>query len=112
VPLLRNADRAIIAPEKLRDYLLDPLHIDNRGKARLFAALGYTRANWEQLESDLRTQHLTKEATFGRKTEHGDRYRIVAVLRGPRGSANIRSIWQYDIGSDLPRFISAYQENA
>ena len=111
MPLLRNADRAIIEPQKLRDYLFVAEHVDNRGKARLFAALGYARENWQDFDRDLRSQHLTQVASFSRKTPHGDRYRIVAVLQGPRGSANIRSIWQYDLGSDVPRFLSAYGED-
>jgi hypothetical protein len=108
VPLLRNADRAIIRAEKVRDYLLNPANAKNNGKWRLFVALGYSRSNWERMADDLREQHLGHEAVFSRRTPFGDMYEIVARLQGPAGRATIKSIWQYDIGSDRPRFISAY----
>jgi hypothetical protein len=107
---LPNADRAVIPVEKLRDYLLNVAHPQNRGKARLFAALGYTPGNWETLASDLRTQHLPNDATESGTSLDGVKYTIIAPLLGPTGSANIKSIWQIDFGSEVPRFISAYGE--
>jgi hypothetical protein len=82
--LIQNSDLAVIAPEKLRDYLY-PL---NRGKARFFRALGYTQDNWPQLASDLRNQHLTRDATEGRSSVSGRTYLIIDALRGPIGLAN------------------------
>ena len=108
MPLLRNADRAIIEEQKLRDYLLNPDNPNNGGKWRVFFAIGYRPESWEILETDLRQQHLTQEAEFSRATPHGDRYKIAAVLHGPRGSANIESVWQFDVGSEVARLISAY----
>jgi hypothetical protein len=76
---------------KLRDYVLDILHKDNRGKARVLTALGYTRQNWELLAQDLREQHLTKDAVPSKMTRGGQTYVIVARLQGPTGSANMKS---------------------
>lgn len=106
--LLPNADQAIIPAGKLLDYLLDESHKDNKGKARVLAALGYTRRNWELLAHDLREQHLTKDAMSGRVTRGGQTYLIVARLQGPTGSANMKSVWQIDFGSDVPRLLSVY----
>ena len=49
-----HADRAIIAPEKLRDYLLNPLHRRGGPKARLLMSLGYRAEDFDKLEQDLR----------------------------------------------------------
>ena len=49
-----NAEGAVIAPEKLRDYLLNPSHRRGGSKARLLVSLGYEGNEWERLESDLR----------------------------------------------------------
>jgi hypothetical protein len=49
VKLAEGAVYASIPAAKM-DYLLNPEHPENRGKARLFAALGYTLSNWRQLE--------------------------------------------------------------
>ena len=53
-----NADRAIIAVEKLTAYLLNPSHKRGSVKARLLISLGYRTSTPEILESDLR-QHLS-----------------------------------------------------
>jgi hypothetical protein len=106
--LLPNAERAIIAPAKLRDYLLNGFHPQNLGKARLFAALGYRQENWGQLAEDLRVQHLTRDATEGRPSAYGSTYEIVTLLHGPLGSATIKSVWMIDFGSDVPRFLTAH----
>jgi uncharacterized protein DUF6883 len=51
---LPAAERAVIAPAKIRDYLLSTSHPVGRFKAPFFASLGYTNANWRRLEEDLR----------------------------------------------------------
>jgi hypothetical protein len=66
--LVPNKDLALIAPEKLRDYLLNPVHPLNRSKARFFRAPGYTQDDWTQLAVDLHTQHLTRDAAEGRSS--------------------------------------------
>jgi hypothetical protein len=52
--ILSNIERVVIPAEKLRNYALNEMHRDNGGKARLFAALGYTQANWERMAQDIR----------------------------------------------------------
>ena len=105
--ILPNAAHAVIPPEKLRDYLLNPDHPENGGKARVFAALGYTAANWEELAEDLRQQHVSLDAEE-QLHPFWTRYIIAGRLQGPKGSANIRSVWQIDSGSQIPRLITAY----
>ncbi len=97
---LPNADRAIISEGKVMIYLLEESHPDNRGKARLLRALGYSREEWRRLESDLRAQHLTQEADdLGVDSYGGHRWQIVAPLDGPSGSARMKSIWLFEPGS-------------
>jgi hypothetical protein len=105
---LTNVQSTIILPEKM-DYILNAEHPENGGKARLFAALGYTQENWEQLASDLRTQHLILDAQEVEPTRHGRKFEIVGLLRGPKGFANILSVWIIRWGEDFPRFVTAYR---
>ena len=58
--------KAIIAAEKLKDYLLIPQPIND--KSRFLALAGYTQDNWHRLEQDLRTQILTCEAQLQETT--------------------------------------------
>ena len=108
---LPNAENAVIAEDKLRDYLLNPGHRRGGSKARLLILLGYSAENWQQLEAHLRTQHLPCDVAEIAETDWGMRYEIVAPLVCPSGeSVNLRSIWQVDIGTDAPRLITMYPE--
>ncbi|MEE9295067.1 MAG: hypothetical protein V3W34_08940 [Phycisphaerae bacterium] len=106
-----NADQAVIAPEKIRDYLLNPTHRRGAAKARLLLSLGYRGEEWQRLDSDLRRQHLTADVDVSRETDYGTRFEIVAPLRGPGGRiVTFRTVWQIDTGTDLPRLITMYPE--
>jgi hypothetical protein len=108
---LPNADNAEIAPSKLTEYLLNPMHRRGGGKANLLISSGYQSDNWQQLEADLRRQHLTADVTDTRTTEYGQRFEIVASLNTPSGRALLlRSVWQIDTGTDHPRLITIYPE--
>jgi hypothetical protein len=104
-----NADKAIIAPEKLRDYLLNPDHRRGSSKARLLLASGYRTEEWRTLEADLRRQHLTADVASMQNNTFGQRLEIQAVLSTPSGRKIVFcSIWQIDIGTDVPRLITMY----
>jgi hypothetical protein len=106
---ISNADQAIIAPEKIRDYLLDAGHRRGGSKARVLLSLGYRREDWELLERDIRQQHLTADVAVNKENPWGQRYEIRAPLITPSGrTIMIESIWQIDAGSNVPRFITMY----
>ncbi len=84
--------KAIIAPEKLKDYLLVLLFKDD--KSQYLAKGGYTQDNWLQLEQDLREHILTLEATPTNKTIHGQKYEIIGNLRGINNKIlSVKTIW-------------------
>jgi hypothetical protein len=106
-----NAERAVIAEEKLCKYLLNAEHRRGGSKARLLLRMGYTMEGWQQLEEDLRASHLTRDVERVTDTEYGPRYELVAPLTGPAGlSILFRSVWQIDSGTDVPRRITIYPE--
>ena len=103
---LPNAERAIIAPEKLRDYLLSPER--SGGKAAFFERLGYTRADWQRLESDFRAS-LTSEAEEVAPTQFGRKFVIRAALTGASGATEeVLSVWIIRAGEEVPRFVTTY----
>ena len=57
---LPNAERAVVDPAKVRDYLLAAAHPVGRFKARFFVSLGYAAEQWERLRDDL--WHLPSQA--------------------------------------------------
>jgi len=50
---LPNAERAIVEREKIVDYLLNPAHPDNGGKAQFFLSLGFRVNEWQAFASAL-----------------------------------------------------------
>ena len=106
---LPNADEAIIAPEKLRDYLLSSQHPTGCHKSAFFAGLGYTGEDWEVLERALRDQHLASDAEEEETTEWGRMFVVTAPLIGPHGrQASVRSVWIIRREEETPRFVTAY----
>lgn len=106
---LPNADLAVVPERKLTDYLLNPAHPDNGGKADFFAKLGFRRSEWESFAVALRT--LAKTSPVSRQTEspHGRKYVIVGAIETPDGkSAMVQTIWIVDSGLDVPRLVTAY----
>jgi len=106
---LPNADQAIIDPQKKHGYLLSVSHPVGRFKARFFTALGYVAERWQELELDLRTQHLTHDAELSESLPDGRLFTIRAILSGRNGqSALVLSVWFMPAVGGVPRFVTAY----
>jgi hypothetical protein len=104
-----NADRAIIAADKLAGYLLNVSHKRGSSKARLLLTFGYRPDNPHSLESDLRAQHLSLDVTRTHAHAYGVVYEIEGPIKTPGGrSVRFCSVWQVDTGTDVPRFITMY----
>ena len=100
-----NADRAIVASEKLTGYLLNVSQKRGGPKARLLLSVGYRSDDPQSLESDLRTQHLSLHVTRTSKNAYGVVYEVEGPIRTPSGrTISFCSIWQIDTGTrKLPR---------
>ena len=100
-------ERAAIDPRKLRDYALNPKHDTGRFKAAFFAKMGYSSEDWEQLEQDIRQQHLTQPAETGQVSPFGQKYTITASLQGPNGEQRwITTVWIIRPDQDWPEMIT------
>lgn len=105
---LPAADRVVIEPAKVRDYLLSSEHAIGRAKAHFFRALGFTQAAWPQLEEALRALARTGEAEVGDATVFGQKYLVRGILQGPRQRADTVTVWIVLHGEAVPRFVTAY----
>lgn len=100
-------ENTIIAPEKLYRYLLVPRAADD--KSKFLAVAGYTRENWQVLESDLRQQILALEAAEVEPTKHGTVYEIRGNLRGPNGmTLSVATIWMTELATGQTKFITLF----
>ncbi len=104
---LPNAANARIDPRKLRDYALNPEHSSGKYKAAFFRQMGYTLENWEQLEQDIRAQHLSQPAEPGQPSFYGRKYVITAPLHGPLGIARqVATVWILRAGNDFVELVT------
>jgi hypothetical protein len=102
---------AVIAAEKLRDYLLSPTHPDGGAKATYLGRLGYTQEDWARLDRDLRDQILSREVDPARPSAYGQKYEILGPLTGPSGATGwVRTIWIVRTGDTSPRLVTLIPE--
>ncbi|MBI3245190.1 MAG: hypothetical protein HYZ50_01645 [Deltaproteobacteria bacterium] len=108
---LPNPERAVIASDKLVQYLLNTEHKRGGHKAQVLLNFGYRVTSWQQLQTDIRRFHLLAEVEVVRQTPYGTRYEIRAPLQTPSGrTLMVRTIWQIDEGTDFPRLITLFPD--
>ena len=83
---LPHADRAVVEPRKVRDYLLSIHHPVGEIEARYFLSAGYSIGDRQRLRDDLLRLARTGEATFLGLGPHGREYEV----RGTAGSGSSR----------------------
>mgnify|MGYP001119249046 CR=1 FL=1 len=106
---LPNAERAIVPPEKVRDYLLSPEHRIGRSKARFFGALGFTQEAWPRLRDALLALAREGTAEPGEASVFGQKYTVRGIVQGPAGrAAAVVTAWIVLRDEDVPRLVTAY----
>ena len=109
---LPNAERAIVDPVRVRDYLLSPVHPVGRAKARFFTALGFDQHTWVELQRAL-LAHAHGEAEPASGGAYGQKYSVRGMLQGPTGRiAPVVSVWIILAGEEVPRLVTASRGEA
>ena len=69
--------------------------------------MGYTAADWQLLERDIREQHLPQAAEPGQVSPFGRKYTITAPLQGPQGMARqVTTVWIFRPGNDFAEMVT------
>ena len=103
-----NADHAVIAEEKIRDYLLNPSHPVGGSKAVWFASIGYTLGNWQDLAKDLMRVAQSSEDFIAKSSPFGVKYEVLSALGCPGHRPGlVVSVWIVE-ENDPPRLVTAY----
>jgi hypothetical protein len=110
---LPNANKAVVDREKIVDYLLNPAHPDNGGKAEFFTLHGFHRERWEVLSAALKALAVESEVTIASESPHGKKYVIAGRIESPGGkSPMVQTIWIVDKNQDAARLVTAYPRKA
>jgi hypothetical protein len=105
---LPNAALAVVEPEKITDYLLNPNHRFGASKARFFIAFGFGPGAWEVLAEAFRRHALENEVGRTKEPPFGPRYEVDGPLLAPDGRAPFDiTVWQMDHGEIAPRLITS-----
>ena len=105
-----DARRAIVAPEKVRDYLLNPEHPDGGSKAVWFHSLGYTRDQWELLAHDLIGVARDCDEFDTERTKFGVKYKARGSVGRPnQRPGSVLTVWVVE-DDDPPRLVTAYPD--
>jgi len=112
---LPNWEKAVIPPEKLRDYSLNPDHSTGGGdKARVFKSmLGLERQDWESLATDIRARLPEYPAFRKGTTVCGEpRWTVYIPVVGANGNlAVVTTGWVFKLAEpDVPVLVTCYIE--
>ena len=103
MPRLPNADRAIIAPEKITRYLLDDSHPVGGHKARFFKMFGFRADEPEALVKALLLHAATLDAVTLPPDSNGTKYEIGGPMPCPDGRIpTVKSVWIIRPGETEP----------
>ena len=102
-------NEAQVTEGKILEYLLSADHPTGKDKAAFFAAVGYSREEWNQLRDDLLGLARAGDVVAETPTEYGMKYVLDGVLQTPVGRAvALRTVWIADEPEDPPRLVTAY----
>jgi hypothetical protein len=104
-----NAERAVVPPEKVTDYLLNLLHPVGGSKARWFLSLGYHSSRAERLADDLLEVVRSGETFTTEVSPFGIKYSVSGRMATPSGqSVNVMTVWIKEPSDPNPRLVTAY----
>jgi hypothetical protein len=106
---LPNAERAVVAIAKLRDYSLNSQHEAGKHKARVFkAALGISSEDAEWLRDEILAAAKTGEAVARPDSPFGINFVLDIEVEREGRRAVVRTAWIVEFGTDFPRLTSCY----
>ena len=103
-----GGDAAIVDLRKLTGYCLNPEHPRGKHKARVFATLGFTAENADDLRAALLRAAASGDAQRAASDEFGDRYVLEFEIKGPQDKGIVRSTWIVRRGETAPRLTSCF----
>ncbi len=103
-----NAITASTSQNKIQGYLLNSNHPVGKNKAKVInSVLGYHYENWNILADKIFDAIQTTDVSKIIETSFGTKYEIPVEITGEKGRKLVlRTVWQVDKGSQIPRLIT------
>lgn len=106
---LPNGETAEVPPEKVEEYLLNRLHVQNFGKAQFYEKVGYTRTDAMKLAEDLKLIARTGRVVATEPTPRGTKYVVTGTITAPnRREYTLLTVWISLTNQTAPRLVTAY----
>ena len=105
---LPNAPHARVEQIKVTNYQLSVTNSRGRSKANFFLRFGFSPSDWQVFGSGLVSHGASYEVAETVDAEYGSRYYVDGSIESPDGrNPWIKTVWQYDMGTEFPRLITA-----
>jgi uncharacterized protein len=106
---LPHAAEAIVPPDKLVEYVLNPGHARGQHKARVFrSALAIDRSDWRYLHDQLPAGVVSVPVSGTRVTAFGVLYEVLLPVDGLNGATHpVMTVWMVEDAAP-PRLVSAW----
>lgn len=106
---LAGAEKAVVSPAKIVNYLLSPTHRAGKSKAAFFSAFGFSANQWQVMAEALRCHAMENDVCEHEQNEFGIHFVVDGPMRAPNGLIlNVRSVWFIDTNGWTPRFVTAH----
>ena len=106
---LPNGERAYVAQEKITSFLLCHDHKYGQSRARFFSRFGFHPDRWQELADALIIQGTRYDVIEFEESGSGIKYVVNGAIETPDGrNPLVKTVWMVDIGTDIPRLITAY----
>lgn len=107
--ILADAAQLLIEERKIVDYLLNPGHPDNGGKAALFTGWGFALSDWRTFAKAVREMVACSQVADRIQSPWGEKYLVDGSLAAPHGmTPPVRTVWIADGSATVVRLVTAY----
>ena len=105
-----NANQATVHPDKIVGYELAREHPDGGPRAEFFTDHDFSPERPDEFRDALLQHARDHEVADVRDAPYGVLYTVEGQMLLPDDvSRLVRTVWQIDTGTKIPRFISAYR---
>ncbi|HEY6806102.1 MAG TPA: hypothetical protein VI306_21155 [Pyrinomonadaceae bacterium] len=105
-----NSHQAKVPAEKLTQYLLEPLHLEGRNKARVFkSALGFEQSDSAELAAAILAELPYYPVISSTEGVWGRKYEVVLPITGKnKRVVDVMTVWIVRRETDFPSLVTSY----